>query len=326
MTTCCLADSALQPLCVPDARTFGIRYHLALAARRRWLFTRGLCALFILPSILVAFPRVYGLAWLVVALGMATRLVPFIERWGSRLRRFILVGLSGAVVAVAVLGGSLYFEDRIKQTREYARPMPPPGSPNVLLIVLDTVAAGHLNLHGYHRSTSTTLIELAERGIRFDSARAASSWTLPSHATMFTGRWLHELSVGWLTPLDDACPTLAEFLGDRGYATAGFVGNTLFCAADSGLSRGFTHYQDYIFPELTALKTAVLVSRALEGFQTVVSPLTEDRLARPPNCYPVSNASGGRCTPIARGRQWSIASFLTGSHGAPSRSGRFSLS
>ena len=100
--------------------------------------------------------------------------------------------------------------------RESARPLPPPGSPNVLLIVMDTVAAGHLGMHGYSRATSTTLTELADRGIRFDSARAASSWTLPSHASMFTGRWLHELSVGWLTPLDQKHPTLAEFLGDRG--------------------------------------------------------------------------------------------------------------
>ena len=146
-----------------------------------------------------------------------------------------------------------------------ARPLPPPGSPNVLLIVLDTVAAGHLSLYGYDRATSTTLVELAERGIRFDSAQAASSWTLPSHATMFTGRWMHELSVGWLTPLDETHPTLAEFLGARGYATAGFVANTMYCASDSGLGRGFTHYQDFIFPELTAFKTAVLVSRALMG-------------------------------------------------------------
>ena len=110
-----------------------------------------------------------------------------------------LVSFPAAIAIVAILGASLWVGDRIKQARENARPLPPPGSPNVLLIVMDTVAAGHLSLHGYDRATSTTLVELAERGIRFDSARAASSWTLPSHATMFTGRWLHELSVGWLT-------------------------------------------------------------------------------------------------------------------------------
>ena len=136
--------------------------------------------------------------------------------------------------------------------------------------MLDTVAAGHLSLYGYDRATSPTLVELAGRGIRFDAARAPSSWTLPSHATMFTGRWLHELSVGWVTPLDRAQPTLAEFLGERGYATAGFVANTGYCTVDSGLARGFTRYQDFSFPELTALKTAVLVSRALDGFRTAV--------------------------------------------------------
>jgi arylsulfatase A-like enzyme len=243
----------------------------------RWLFTRVLCAIAVLPSVLVAFPRIYGLAWLVVALGVAARLVPLIERNTRRFRPFIVVSFPAVVAVVASLGASLSAADWIKQERENARPLPPLGSPNILLIVMDTVAAGHLSLHGYDRATSTTLVELAERGIRFDSARAASSWTLPSHATMFTGRWLHELSVGWFTPLDRTHPTLAEVLGDRGYATAGFVANTSYCGADSGLARGFTHYQDFIFPELTALKMAVLVSRALDGFHVIVY-FTEDWL------------------------------------------------
>jgi len=256
---------------------FGCGVILVWPSGGRWLFARGLGAIGFLPSILVAFPRVYSLAWLVVALGLAAQLVSLIERNRRSFRRFIVVSFPAAVAIVAILGASLWVGDRIKQVRETERPLPPPGSPNVLLIVMDTVAAGHLSLHGYQRATSTTLVELAQRGIRFDSARAPSSWTLPSHATMFTGRWLHELSVGWLTPLDRTRPTLAEFLGGRGYATAGFVGNTKYCASDSGLARGFTHYQDYIFPELTAFKLAVLVSRALNGFQMIVSS-TEDWL------------------------------------------------
>ena len=238
--------------------------------RGRWLFLRGLAAFVLLPSILVAFPRIYSLAWLLVALGLAVRLVPFIERNHRSFRRFVVVSFPLAVAVVVGLGAVLWVGDWITQARENARPLPPTGSPNVLLIVMDTVAAGHLSVHGYNRATSTTLTELAGRGIRFDSARAASSWTLPSHATMFTGRWLHELSVGWLTPLDQKHPTLAEFLGERGYATAGFVANTFYCGSSSGLARGFTHYHDFFFPELTALKKAVLVGRALDGFQTIV--------------------------------------------------------
>ncbi len=243
---------------------------LVWPSRGRWFFTRGLGAFALLPSILAAFPRIYSLAWFVVTLGLAAQIVPLIERRSRDFRRFVLVSFPVAVAVVAGLGASLWVGDRIKQARENAQPLPPPGSPNVLLIVMDTVAAGHLSLHGYERATSTTLVELAERAVRFDSARAASPWTLPSHAGMFTGRWAHELSAGWFAPLDQKYPTLAEFLGNRGYATAGFIANTWYCAADSGLSRGFTVYQDYVFPGLTAFKMAVLVRRALERCNSFV--------------------------------------------------------
>jgi arylsulfatase A-like enzyme len=103
--------------------------------------------------------------------------------------------------------------------------------------------------------------ELAARGIRFDEARATSSWTLPSHASMFTGQWPHDLSAGWITPLDGRHPTVAEYLRSRGYATAGFAGNTLYCSWDSGLARGFTTYGDYRFPRPSVFKAAVLVDR-----------------------------------------------------------------
>jgi arylsulfatase A-like enzyme len=257
---------------------FGWIAGLAWPRRARWLFARILCALVLLPMFLIAFPRIYTLAWLALTLGVATRLVPLLESNSRRFRQFVQVSFPMALATLLVLGASPWIKDRIKQSRENARPVPPPGSPNLLLIVLDTVAASHLNLYGYPRPTSTTLVELAERGIRFDSAQAASSWTLPSHATMFTGRWMHELSIGWLNPLDETYPTLAEVIGDKGYATAGFVANTMYCASDTGLSRGFTHYEDFIFPEFTAPKTAVLVNRVLAVFGKTL-PFVEERPA-----------------------------------------------
>jgi arylsulfatase A-like enzyme len=256
---------------------FGGLIVLAWPRRGRWLFSRLLCALTVLPVLLVAFPRIYGAAWLIVASGVAARLVPRLERHGRILRRCVLLSFPAAVAITSITGASMWVGDQVKQARERARPMPPPGSPNVLLVVMDTVAAGHLSLHGYGRPTSTTLVELADRGVRFDSARAASSWTLPSHATMFTGRWMHELSVGWLTPLDSTHPTLAEFLGERGYATAGLVGNTWYCATDSGLARGFTHYRDFSLPGLTGFTMAALVSRSMNCLQGIIF-LTEDWL------------------------------------------------
>ena len=123
-------------------------------------------------------------------------------------------------------GGSVFGGDWLKQRREAGRPLPPANSPNVLLIVLDTVRADRLSLYGYQRRTTPTLERLAKRGIRFDAARATAPWTLPSHASLFTGRWPHELDVQWLTPLRVNFPMLAEYLGSHGYATAGFVANT----------------------------------------------------------------------------------------------------
>ena len=92
---------------------------------------------------------------------------------------------------------------------------------------------------------------------------AAAPWTLASHASLFSGRWPHELGVKWLTPLRGNFPTLAEYLGSRGYATAGFVGNKLYCSYETGLDRGFTHYEDYVLEQLMPLRTAWLVDHFL---------------------------------------------------------------
>ena len=160
---------------------------------------------------------------------------------------------------VILLAGFVFVGDRLKQAREAGRPLPPANSPNVLLIVLDTVRADHLSLYGYERPTTPVLERLAKRGIRFDEARATAPWTLPSHASMFTGRWPHELGEKWMTPLRGNFPTLAEYLGDHGYATAGFVANVGYCSQETGLARGFTHYEDYVLEKLAPLRTAGLV-------------------------------------------------------------------
>ena len=124
-------------------------------------------------------------------------------------------------------------------------PPPPRAARNVLLIVWDTVRVGNLSLHGYPRRTTPNLERLAGRGTRFDSAFATSCWTLPSHASLFTGRWPHELGVDWKSPLGAGAPTLAEYLGAHGYDTAGFVANLEYCSRETGLARGFAHYEDY---------------------------------------------------------------------------------
>jgi arylsulfatase A-like enzyme len=245
--------------------------------RGRSLAPRLLATLTLLPLFWAALPRIYGAAGLLLMLGVAAKLVPAVEQYAGGFRRLVRLSFPVALGLVPILAASVWAGDRLKQWCEDARDLPAPGSPNVLLIVLDTVGADHLSLYGYNRPTSRTLDELAERGIRFDRAQATSSWTLPSHASMFTGRWPHELSASWVTPLDQTHPTLADFLGSRGYSTAGFVANYEYCAFDTGLSRGFTIYRDFIFPELTAFRAAVLVERSLHAIH-VVERFLEDWL------------------------------------------------
>ena len=213
---------------------FGCGVILVWPRRGRWLFARVLCAMTLLPTILVAFPRIYSAGLVGRGAGGGGAACSALERQCGASVDSSVVSFPVAFAIVVILGAWLWVGDWIKQARERARPLPPPGSPNILLIVMDTVAAGHLSLHGYDRATSTDLgrARRARHPIRFRSGGVVLDASISCDHVY--GRWLHELSVGWLTPLDRTHPTLAEFLGDRGYATAGFVANTPIVAAILG--------------------------------------------------------------------------------------------
>jgi arylsulfatase A-like enzyme len=158
-------------------------------------------------------------------------------------RRQFLVG-AGAGIAVTALGTTTW--PRLRELLAVSA-LPPASSkpPNVLLIVLDTVRAQSLGWYGYPRPTSPQFDRLAQRGVCFKRAISTCSWTLPSHASMFTGHFPHRLSTGEGKPLDATYPTLAEILAARGYMTAGFAANTFCCSREFGLARGFVHYENY---------------------------------------------------------------------------------
>ena len=113
---------------------------------------------------------------------------------------------------------------------------------NLLLISLDTLRADHLGCYGYARPTSPFLDRLASQGVLFEQAYATSPWTLPSHASLFTG--LYPSQHGVMTEelsLPTDLPTLAEALRGRDFATAGFVSG-IFLGPRFGLGRGFERY------------------------------------------------------------------------------------
>jgi arylsulfatase A-like enzyme len=113
---------------------------------------------------------------------------------------------------------------------------------NLLLISLDTLRADHLGCYGYPRPTSPFLDQLAARGVLFEQAWATSPWTLPSHASLFTGLYASQHGVvSNQVGLPPELPTLAELLRERGFATAGFVSG-IFLGPRFGLGRGFDRY------------------------------------------------------------------------------------
>ena len=148
--------------------------------------------------------------------------------------------------------------------------MPPPDPPNVLLVVHGHRGRRHLGLYGYDRPTSPTIDELARprHPLRSRPWRPPRGPCPPTRACSPDDGRTSSRPAG-SHPLDGPHPTLAEFLGARGYATAGFVANTWYCASDSGLGRGFTVYRDYIFPELIAVPDRPSWSDAPERDRTV---------------------------------------------------------
>src|SRR5262245_10810992 len=98
----------------------------------------------------------------------------------------------------------------------------PQAKPNVIFLVLDTHRAERMSIYGYHRNTTPILEEFADKSTVFDWAIAPGQWTIPSHASMFTGLYptAHQTLQSYNT-LPNNIPSLAELLQEQGYDTVG---------------------------------------------------------------------------------------------------------
>jgi arylsulfatase A-like enzyme len=241
---------AIWTVPVSDLLIFGACGIILALASLRWPGRLRPIALFMLSflsalALLLTFRGLATVAYVALSCGLASVVARVVIRHAAAFRRVVRISYAPLVAIVAALVGFGAVREFASEHRALAGlPRPKKGAPNVLFIVLDTVRAQSLSLYGYNRDTSPHLTAFAREGVRFDRARTTASWTLPSHASMFTGRWAHELSTRLDRPLDGTYPTLAEYLRDHGYATAGFVANTFFCNAWYGLGRGFLHYED----------------------------------------------------------------------------------
>jgi uncharacterized sulfatase len=119
-------------------------------------------------------------------------------------------------------------------------------NPNIVLIVLDTHRRDRLGCYGCPRGTSPNLDAFAQQATVFENGIAPAQWTIPAHASMFSGE---PPSVHMALQASDALhtrfTTLAEHLGSQGYRTVGFCNNPLVGVLDNGLRRGFDAFYNY---------------------------------------------------------------------------------
>ena len=164
----------------------------------------------------------------------------------SRLKRqaFLTAAVRLALTYLAVYLVLLPVWDAIAERRQTSGPERA-DAPNVLIIIVDALRADHLSAYGYSRRTSPNFDSLATRGALFTSAVAPSSWTLPSHASLLTGRLESEHQAGDTKAfLDDRFPIMSSTFEQMGYRTAAFSGNSYVFSRRAGFGRGFMHFED----------------------------------------------------------------------------------
>jgi arylsulfatase A-like enzyme len=199
--------------------------------------------------------RLYRNACLLLAAGVGVSLSRWIGGRQAASVRFWKRTTPCAIILLLMVfagieGGTYLHEQRVTANL----PAAAPGSPNVLVIVLDTLRADHVSSYGYQRPTTPEIDTLAQQGTLFENAISTCSWSLPSHVSLLTGRYVFEHGVGNVDPMPwfgqvgndfRGLPTLGEELQRNGYRTGAFSANRVYFSHTLGLGRGFMHFEDY---------------------------------------------------------------------------------
>ncbi|RLF03399.1 MAG: hypothetical protein DRJ64_08350 [Thermoprotei archaeon] len=124
--------------------------------------------------------------------------------------------------------------------------------PNIILLVMDVQRATNMHCYGYPKDTTPNIDKIAREGILFKKCISPGSWTLPSHASMFTGRYIYGHGVGQShTYFQRERYTLAEVLKTSGYKTVGMCNHDhWWCLYGINYYRGFDRFYRVQFKSL----------------------------------------------------------------------------
>jgi arylsulfatase A-like enzyme len=174
---------------------------------------------------------------------------------------------SAGIPAVAGLLGCLLLVGCSPASEEEPRALAEeePQRPNVVLIVLDTTRADILSAYGYSKPTSPVLADLAAEGTLFQNAMSTDFWTLPAHASLFTGEYPSQhRATSETNQLDRGVDTLAEKLRRAGYKTGAFVSNA-WIGRKRGFAQGFQSYTETWKSEVDSRGDHALDRLGVEG-------------------------------------------------------------
>jgi len=117
-------------------------------------------------------------------------------------------------------------------------------SPNIILIVIDTLRADHVSYYGYERSTTPNIDNLAETSILFENCFAVAPWTTPSVGSIFTSQYPSVLGIEWdPVKINKKFLTLAEILHENSYVTTGIISH-LYISSRLNFNQGFSLYDE----------------------------------------------------------------------------------
>ncbi|MGH2792380.1 MAG: sulfatase, partial [Actinomycetota bacterium] len=157
--------------------------------------------------------------------------------------------------------------------------------PNIVMVVFDTARRDRFGCHGYDRPTTPTVDSLAGAGLKLDNMLTNGPYTLPSHASLFTGLYPSQHGCQWQTGprlRDGVQETMAEWLRSIGYETVCATSNGLI-SNRTRLARGFDRYAARLDLERGWKRTARRTKKVLLGGDSggqIINSWLEDELPK----------------------------------------------
>ncbi len=287
------------PLLVAGVGLVAVTIRLSSVWRPAWRYARATAGKWSLAVLLAGgaymlaevFPYTPVRPWLglsyallVLLAGAALdRLVPRSERVSGVVRWGCLLAL-----AAVGLGSSTLIRDARPPARHLAPSAGVARGPNVVLIVLDSVRADHLDLSDANAVAAPNLRRLASQATVYTRAIASSNETLATHASIFTGlrpdrhgaRPDGEQPIG--TAIRPDASTLPMLLAARGYDTCGIAANPIYLNTEYGFGRGFARYQSPWLSQFFSPSRAYLLRQGFRGLAVaLLHPHAPDALFLP---------------------------------------------